>query len=497
MTSNEPATPPPGLPLAASCFLGVVLIIGVGLFAFELSLHSLMFLCLLYAGAMARGLGYSYDTIRGFMSEAIGRALPAIYIFILIGMVIASFMHSGTIATLMYYGLSWFSPNWFLPLGMVLCALMSVATGTSWGTAGTLGVVFIGMGAALQLPLPVVAGMVVCGATFGDKMSPVSDTTNLAAMSAGTNLYRHIHAMLFTTLPAFLLVLVLFYVIGQSELGRAATNPNEPGASELSSTATNPSEPGASSLAAIQAALGQSYRLQPLITLLPLVLMLGLSLNRVAAELAMAASILLAVAIAVLWQGHHPVTVLNALWANTPGATGLPQLDDLLGRGGIKSMSGTLLLAIMALALGGILHRAGFLRVLLAGIITRVRRRATLVATTIGSGLVGNMAMGEAYISIILNCQLFRQKYKQQKLDTAMLSRSVEEGATLTTALIPWTTAGLFYAETLGVPVLDYLPYAMFNYLSGPLAIGLTLLGFGVLHANRTARPAPPQSNTP
>ena len=148
------------------------------------------------------------------MTGSLTRAMPAIYIFILIGMVISSFMHSGTIATLMYYGLSWLSPSLFLAVGMLLCALMSVATGTSWGTVGTLGVVFIGIGSAMNIPLPLVAGMVVCGATFGDKMSPISDTTNLAAMSAGTNLYRHIYSMLFTTVPTFILTFLIFLVIG-------------------------------------------------------------------------------------------------------------------------------------------------------------------------------------------------------------------------------------------------------------------------------------------
>ncbi|MGI9249757.1 MAG: Na+/H+ antiporter NhaC [Pseudohongiellaceae bacterium] len=450
----------PGLLLACCCFFGVLLIIAVGLFGFGVDLRVLMFLCLLYAGVLARWLGYGYGQLREFMGDAIGRALQAIYIFILIGMVIASFMQSGTIAALMYYGLGWLSPAWFLPLGLVLCALMSVATGTSWGTVGTLGVVFVGMGMAMQIHPPLVAGMVVCGATFGDKMSPVSDTTNLAAMSAETNLYRHIYAMLFTTLPTFLLVLVLFFVLGLSY--SAASLPQ-------------------AELDIIRTALAENYDLQPVVTLLPLLLMLALSLRRVAAELTMAAGILLAVAVAVLWQGHGAVEVLNALWANSPGDTEVESLDELLGRGGISSMSGTLLLAIMALALGGILHRAGFLKVLLAGIIERVRGTAALLATTMGSGLIGNLAMGEAYISILLNCQLFRQKYQQQGLDKAMLSRSVEEGSTLTTSLIPWTTAGAFYAATLGVPVLDYLPYAFFNYLNGPLAVAMTLLGFGVL----------------
>jgi len=442
------------------CFSVVVITIAGGLFGLGISLHTLMFLCLLWVGLHAFSLGFGYLQIRELMNNALVRAMPAIYIFILIGMVISSFMHSGTIATLMYFGLNWLSPSSFLAVGMLLCAIMSVATGTSWGTVGTLGVVFIGIGTAMNIPLPLVAGMIVCGATFGDKMSPISDTTNLAAMSAGTDLYRHIYSMLFTTVPAFVIAFIIFLLIGLNY-----------GEQNLALEDVN----------AIQSALANTYTLAPWVTLLPLILLAVLSIRKVPAEVTMSSSIVLAVLIAIFYQGEHPTTVLNALWENKPESTGIQSVDSLLGRGGISSMSWTLLLALMAIALGGILHGAGFLSALLAGIITRVRRTTTLIATTIASGFLGNLAMGEAYISIILNCQLFKPKYDQQKLDSAILSRSVEEGSTMTTGLIPWTTAGAFYAATLGVDVLDYAPYAFFNYLNAIVAVAMAGLGIGLL----------------
>ena len=442
------------------CFSVVVATIAGGLFGLGISLHTLMFLCLLWVGLNAFSLGYGYLQIRELMTSSLARAMPAIYIFILIGMVISSFMHSGTIATLMYYGLSWLNPASFLAVGMLLCALMSVATGTSWGTVGTLGVVLIGIGSAMNIPLPLVAGMIVCGATFGDKMSPISDTTNLAAMSAGTDLYRHIYSMLFTTIPTFILTLVIFLIIGFS-YGDQNLNLDE--------------------VNAIQSALANNYSLTPLITLMPLILLAILSIRKVPAEVTMSCSIVLAVLIAIFYQGASPISVLNALWENKPESTGIQNLDALLGRGGISSMSWTLLLALMAIALGGILHGAGFLSALLAGIIARVKRTATLIATTIFSGFLGNIAMGEAYISIILSCQLFKPKYEQQKLDSAILSRSVEEGSTMTTGLIPWTTDGAFYAATLGVDVLSYAPYAFFNYLNALIAVAMAAFGIGLL----------------
>ena len=460
----SPQLPTPSFLQALLCFSGVIIAIAGGLFGLGISLHALMFLCLIWVGLHAAALGHRYLALREMMSAAISRALPALYIFILIGMVIASFMQAGTIATLMYYGLAWLSPSLFLGLGLILCALMSVATGTSWGTVGTLGVVFIGLGDALGIPLSIVAGMIVCGATFGDKLSPISDTTNLAAMSAGTDLYRHIYAMLFTTVPAFLLALTLFIVLGFSYASSA------PLTSELDS---------------LRGALASQYALNPLVTLLPLTLLALLSARRVSAEVAMSASVVLATVIAVTFQDAGMVPALNALWQNTPGTTGIDNLDGLLGRGGIISMSWTLLLALLALALGGLLHGARFLDVLLAGLIARLQSVGALLATTLASGFVGNLAMGEAYISIILNCQLFKKKYDDAGLDPAILSRTVEEGSTMTTALIPWTTAGAFYAATLGVSVLDYLPFAFFNYLNGLISLVMTYLGIGLLGAGR------------
>jgi NhaC family Na+:H+ antiporter len=459
----------PGFLQALICFSVIVITIAGGLFGLGISLHALMFLCLLWVGLHAYSLGHDYLQIRELMNSALTRAMPAIYIFILIGMVISSFMHSGTIATLMYYGLSWLSPSLFLAVGMLLCAVMSVATGTSWGTVGTLGIVFIGIGSAMNIPAPLVAGMIVCGATFGDKMSPISDTTNLAAMSAGTDLYRHIYSMLFTTAPTFGLTFLIFLVIG---LDYGDQN------LELSEVTS------------IQAALAINYGLTPMVTLLPLFLLATLSIRKVPAEVTMSCSIMLAVLIAVVYQGENPIAVLNALWENTPESTGIQSLDALLGRGGISSMSWTLLLALMAIALGGILHGAGILKALLAGIIARVQRTTTLIATTILSGFLGNIAMGEAYISIILNCQLFKPKYEQQKLESAILSRSVEEGSTMTTGLIPWTTAGAFYSATLGVEVITYAPYAFFNYLNAIVAIAMAALGIGLLKP-KTISPLP------
>jgi len=454
------ATRWPSLLHALICLTGVFLLISFGLFVYGASIHAIIFLALVWVSLQARWLGHSFTNIRHMMDEGITKALPAIYIFLLIGMIIASFMQSGTIASLLYYGIGLLSPTIFLATGLILCSFMSVATGTSWGTVGTVGVVLMGIGDAIGIPLALVAGMIVSGATFGDKLSPISDTTNLAAMSAGTNLYRHIGAMLYTTIPTFLIVLGIFIFWGMQYGDNALPRGH---------------------IDKIRTALAETYQLNLWITLLPLLLLFGLSIKRYAAEVSMTCSIALAMLIAILYQDKDGINVINALWLNSAGTTGIASVDALLGRGGVYSMAWTLLLSIMALALGGILHHAGFLRVLLVHIIARIQRISTLIATTIASGLIGNMAMGEAYISIILNCQLFKGTYQERGLDKAVLSRSVEEGSTLTTGLIPWTTAGTFYTATLGIPTLDYAPYALLNLLNPLVSMGMAVLGVGLL----------------
>lgn len=441
-------------------FIGLFGFIALGMFVLDKQLHIVLFFCLIWVGINARLMGFEYLTLREMMSAAISRALPAFYIFMLIGLVIAALMKSGTVATLIYYGLDWLSPQWFLPVGFVLCALMSLLTGTSWGTVGTLGVVFMGMADALGIPLYWVAGMVVSGATFGDKMSPISDTTNLAAMSSDTDLYAHIRSMMMTTVPTFALVTIIFSLVG---FGLYDSN-------ESLSQAQN-----------IQVALSGLFNTNPLITLWPVIVMAILSYRKFPAEVSMTACVLTACFIAFIFQGQSVQELANALWSNSKPDTGISSLDSLLGRGGLYAMAWTLLLAFIAVALGGVLQGAGFVLALLGGLIKRIKTTGSLIASTIVTGLLSVMAMSEAYIAIILNSELYKQLYKDRGIDAAVLSRSVEEGTTLMSPLIPWSTAGAFYAATLGVAVLDYAPYVLFNILNPIIAVLFAYLGVAVI----------------
>lgn len=439
-------------------FGGVIATVIIGLLWLGISLHSLLIIALIWVAGNAAALGFSYKSIKSAMTAGIGKGLGAIYIFILIGVLVAALLEGGTIGSLIYYGVDLLHPAIFLPAGLLLCTLMSLATGTAWGTIATIGVVLIGLGGALGIPLPVVAGMVVSGASFGDKMSPVSDTTVLAAMTAETDIYAHIRSMLYTSGPTYIICLVAFSFLGIQYAGQTLS---------------------AGELLQLQQGLSGVFSISPL-ALLPLFVLLGLSLNRVPAEPSMLASVATAVALAVATQDRTIAEVLNSLQGGYVSNTGLEQLDSLLSRGGIQSMMWTLSLALIALALGGILDRAGFVRVLMSGILSRIRRSASLMTATIGSGLVANMSMGEAYLSIIFGGQIFKASYEDQKLEKHLLSRCLEEGATLTTSLIPWTTSGAFIFGVLGLSPLAYAPWALFNYINPLLSIILAYMGFGI-----------------
>ncbi len=459
-TESGKQGPVPSFRHAAFTFLSIIAVIALGLSWLQTSLHSLLLICIVIAGVSARTISKNgFRSIRDAMNSGIEQALSAIYIFILIGVLIAALIQCGAVATLISYGLQLISPAVFLPAGLILCSLMSVATGTSWGTAGTAGIVMIGIGEAMGVPLAIVAGMVVSGACFGDKISPMSDTTNLAAMSCKTDLYRHIRSLLFTTAPAYILALVAFAFIGVFYIDNSMTNED---------------------LDLMQSGLSKAFNIG-LLTLLPLIVMLVLAFKKISAEVAMMASSLVAVVLAVTIQDAQFSTVLSSLHSGGAFETGIETLDKLFSRGGIQSMMWTLSLALLALALGGILNKFGFLQALVKGMLQRITRAASLITATIISGIVGNMCMGEAYITIILGGQLFGDAYDEHDLDRSILSRSIEEGATLSTALIPWTTAGAFFATTLGVSTLEYLPWALFNLFSPLLAIIFAWLGIAQL----------------
>ncbi|MGL5067341.1 MAG: Na+/H+ antiporter NhaC [Sarcina sp.] len=403
--------------------------------------------------------GYEFKDILEQMKGGVVRAFPAMCIFILIGALIGSWIQAGVIQTLVYYGLNIISAKYFLPVGLIVCSITSIATGTSWGTAGTVGVAFMAMGEGLGIPAPLTAGMIVSGAFFGDKLSPLSDTTNLAAATAGANLYKHIKSMLATTVPSYIVSLIGFYVLGLKYSVDVAINNDM--VNQINTTLT------------------KDFHIS-IIMLIPVLVVLVLSVMKVDAILALGIGAFVGVIFAVIFQGSSIPDALNVLSTGYKSHTGVHAVDVLLTRGGIMSMMSTFALSFIALALGSILEKYGYLDVMINVILDKIKSLGSLVALTIGTCLLTNIIMGEVYLAIIVNGSIYKKEYEERGLDNSMLSRVIEEGGTLTGPLVPWTTAGAFVSGVLGVSTFAYLPYALLNIINPLMSILFTYLGIAI-----------------
>ncbi|MDG1708305.1 MAG: Na+/H+ antiporter NhaC family protein, partial [Emcibacteraceae bacterium] len=273
------------------CFGGIIGMIVTGLIVFSIPIHVIIMIAIIWSAGHAYSLGLRYQQIKEAMNKGIERGLGAMYIFILIGVVIAAYLESGTITSIVFYSLDLISPAVFLPAGLLLCSFMSLAVGTSWGTVGTAGVILIGVGSAMGIPLPIVAGAVVSGATFGDKLSPVSDTTNLAAVAAGTDLYKHIKSMLYTTIPTYVICIILFSILGLQYSDNSISR---------------------DSIESFQAAIDQNFKVS-IFGLLPLVVLFVLSMRKASAEVAMISSVTVAAFLAIFQQDRHILDFLVSM----------------------------------------------------------------------------------------------------------------------------------------------------------------------------------------
>lgn len=441
-------------------FIMIISILIIGMGVLKIELHVVLFISLFLTIIFTLFKGYSWEYIKLGMANSIQRSYDAMLIFILIGATIGIWILSGTIPSLIYYGLEILSPSIFLPAGLIICSLTSLATGTSWGTVSTVGVALLGIGQSLGIPSPISAGMIVSGAFFGDKISPMSDTTNLAAASSDTNLYDHISSMLYTTIPAYILSLIIYTLIGV----KYSTNIID-----------------YSQVSLIQETLSSNFNIS-ILTLIPMVVVIILSILKKPAPLSMFTGIIVGIIIAITMQGSSLQEAFTSLNVGYTTATNIDIVDKLILRGGIQSMMYTFSLAFIALSLGGILDEIGYLKILVDKLLYNIKSVGSLVTLTISSCILSNAVMGEAYLSIILNGKLYKNAYAKMNLQNRMLSRALEEGSTLTTGLIPWTTAGAFISATLGVPAFSYAPFAFFNLLNPLISIVLSYLGIFVLY---------------
>lgn len=442
----------------------IVLTLMVGLIFLKVDPHVLLITDIIIASFAAIKIGYKWDRIVEYMAEGVNKAMQTLFFFFLIGMAIGAWILSGTVPALISYGFNILNPTFFLPAGLIICSITSLATGSSWSTAGTVGIALMGIGAGLDIPAPITAGMIVSGSYFGDKMSPLSDTTNLAPAIAGTNLYAHINAMLYTTVPTYVIALIIYAVIGLKYSGSTLDYEN---------------------IASIQSAIDGMFNLN-IIVFLPLIVVLATSILKAPALPGLMLGIVVSIPISMFVQNASLADVINALNYGYVSQSGIEMVDVLLTKGGIQSMMWTFSLAVIALALGGILTGIGVFNAIVIKIMTLIKEPKYLPAATILTCIAVNIAMAEQYVAIVVTGELYKGAYEKAGLQPRMLSRCLEEGGTLTSSIVPWNTCGAVMFAALGVSATQYAPYAIINWLNPLLGMVLPMVGYSLLKNTNT-----------
>lgn len=410
------------------------------------------------AAAVAWKFGHTWKDIQEMMFNGIKLAMPAILIIMLVGLTIGAWLGGGVIASMIYFGLKIINPAYFLVTITIICALVALVTGTSWGTMGTIGVAGMGIGLSMGIPAPMIAGAVISGAYFGDKMSPLSDTTNLASGLTETDLFDHIKYMFYTTIPGLIIALIVYWFLGrQFGQGSVATG----------------------DIDQIIAVLQTEFVISPWLLLIPLVVIV-LVVKKVPAIPALGVGVLLGYLCHVFVQGGSPSLAMEALQSGFHIDSGNVMVDELFNGGGLESMMYTVSMTIVAMTFGGILEYSGMLQVIMKKILTFIRSTGSLIATTIGTSLFTNVTCSEQYISIVVPSRMFAQTYKDKGLESKNLSRALEDGGTLTSVFVPWNTCGVFIFGTLGVHAFAYAPYAILNFSVPIISIVLAYTGFTI-----------------
>lgn len=438
----------PSLPLA---LLPVVLTLGLlalQLFYYgDFTPHIPLALGLAITALLGVFRGQGWMDIREGIFHVIHVSMPSLSVLIVVGMIIGVWIASGTVPTLIYYGLTILTPSIFLAAAMILCSVVSLSLGTSWGTVGTVGLALMGIGAGFGIPAHWTAGAVVSGAFFGDKVSPLSDTTNLAPAVTGTNVFDHIRNMLPTTVPAMLIALVIYTVVGFMLI-------NPEGGGDVTG------------ITQITDRLDAQFSLG-IVPLIPALVVVVLALMKQPPLPSLFAGVVTGALIAIFWQGAGLHDVFAYAQSGYSIETGVADIDSLLNAGGIQSMMWTISLMLIALGFGGALERTGCLEAIIMAIVSRVKSFAAVQSSAIGTAFATNMVAGDPYISIALPGRMYSPLYRGMGYSTLNLSRAVEEGGTLMSPLIPWNAGGAFVISALSLGVMDgnltnllYIPLA-------------------------------------
>ena len=418
--------------------------------------------------------GYTWKEVETGIVKGIGMGMSAILILLAVGALIGTLIMSGTVPAMIYYGLNILSPSIFYFTACVICAIASLSIGSSWTVAGTLGVALMGIATGLGLSPAVTAGAIISGAYFGDKMSPLSDTTNLAPAIAGTDLFSHIRHMVWTTGPSLVIALIIFLIMG------------------LNSNA----EGNADGLALIQSTLQNTFNITA-ISFVPIVVIFILAYKKMPAFPTILIGALLAGLFSIILQPKvvstfvnepelsNSLTMLSGVWTALHSGfvleSGVPMVDDLLTRGGMASMLNTIWLVVCALTFGAVLETAQLLNKIVEKVLTFANSTGSLIITTIATCIGINIIAADQYISIVLPGRMYRAEFKRRKLAARNLSRALEDSGTITSPLIPWNTCGAYMSASLGIATFSYLPFCFFNLANPIIAIIYALLRIKII----------------
>ena len=424
-------------------FASLTIIMFISIIKYEESPHIPMLIGVLIASLVALKIGYTWKFIENSMIKGISQAMQSIIILAIIGVLIGIWILAGVVPTMIYYGLMILKPSIFLVATVLITSITSLATGTSWGTAGTMGIALMGIASGLGIPAPVTAGAVLSGAYFGDKMSPLSDTTNLAPAMAGTDVFTHIKSMAKPTLIAYGLTLLIFGFLSAKYRGASADLSN---------------------VNIIANGLKETFTISPVLLLAPLVVIISIA-KKLPAVPGIALGIIIAAILGPIYQGINFGDILSAGLNGYVSNTGLEAVDQLLTTGGLNNMMSSISLTIIAMMFGGIAEETGILEAIVKKFLHKVQSVVGLVISTILTCVFTNASMPEQYISIVVPGRMFKNEYKERNLDPTLLSSTLESGGTVTSAMIPWNTCGTYMSTVLGVSTVHYLPFLFFNLL--------------------------------
>lgn len=429
--------------LACLPILVIVLLGLMSVLKWKAGMHTPLIGSIIAAAMIGKYLGFSWSEMEGGLVEGVSRALPALFLLIIVGSIIGSWIIGGIIPTLIYYSLKVINPNFFIPAAAVVTAIIATSTGTSFTSIATIGLALMAAGVSMGFPAPIVAAAIISGAYFGDKLSPLSDTTNLAPAMAGCNLFEHVGHMLWDTIPAFVGALIAYYFVGI----------------KYASSTMAQSE----AIQNIYDGLEKAFNIHPFLLLIPIITII-LAVKKVPAIPALIVVSILGGSCALIFQNSDLGQVLRAMTSGYQSNTGIKMVDSLLSRGGITSMGGTIILLSIATALGGILEKIGALEVILESIMSRVKSTGQLMLATLFSGLSIAFATGAQLLAIVIPARMFAPAFKERNLHAKNLSRAAEAAGTVGINLVPWSVPAIFAHTILGVEPIQFIPYLFFAY---------------------------------